>query len=83
MVVRWGSTTVEQLRASLQMVNSQVAGAVFNQVDYEEHARRGYGDAVQFYMGSAAYYSDGFTARQGWMKAAGDRVRRAFTREAA
>lgn len=83
MVVRWGSTTVEQLRASLQMVNSQVAGAVFNQVDYEEHARRGYGDAVQFYMGSAAYYSDSFPTRKGWMNAAGNRVRRAFTREAA
>lgn len=83
MVVRWGSTTVEQLRASLQMVNNQVAGAVFNQVDYEEHARRGYGDAVQFYMGSAAYYSDRFPMRQGWVKAAGDRVRRAFMHEAA
>lgn len=83
MVVRWGSTTVEQLRASLQMVNNQVAGAVFNQVDYEEHARRGYGDAVQFYMGSAAYYSDSFPVRQKWTKAASDRVRRVFTREAA
>lgn len=83
MVVRWGHTTVEQLRASLQMVNNQVVGAVFNQVDYEEHARRGYGDAVQFYMGSAAYYSDSFPARRGWMKSAGDRVRKVFTREAA
>ena len=83
MVVRWGSTTVEQLRASLQMVNNQVAGAVFNQVDYEEHARRGYGDAVQFYMGSAAYYSDSFPIRQKWTKTASDRVRKVFTREAA
>lgn len=79
MVVRWGHTTVEQLRASLQMVNNQVVGAVFNQVDYEDHARRGYGDAVQFYMGSAAYYSDSFPVRQGWM----DRARSMFTRKAA
>lgn len=79
MVVRWGHTTVEQMRASLQMVNNQVVGAVFNQVDYEEHARRGYGDAVQFYMGSSGYYSDSFPVRQGWM----DRVRSTFTRKAA
>lgn len=79
MVVRWGNTTVEQLRASLQMVNNQVVGAVFNQVDYEDHARRGYGDAVQFYMGSAAYYSDSFPVQQGWMS----RVRNVFTRKAA
>jgi hypothetical protein len=52
---------------------------VFNQVDYEDHARRGYGDAVQFYMGSAAYYSDSFPVRQGWM----DRARSMFTRKAA
>lgn len=79
MVVRWGTTTVEQLRAALQMVNNQVAGAVFNRVDYEEHSRRGYGDAVQFYMGSAAYYSDGHTARRGWMNVAAERVRKVFT----
>jgi hypothetical protein len=61
------------------MVNNQVVGAVFNQVDYEDHARRGYGDAVQFYMGSAAYYSDSFPIRQSWT----DRVRHVFTRKAA
>jgi polysaccharide biosynthesis transport protein len=79
MVVRWGHTTVEQLRASLQMVNNQVVGAVFNQVDYEEHARRGYGDAVQFYMGSAAYYSDSFPIRP----SLAERIRHLFTRKAA
>jgi uncharacterized protein involved in exopolysaccharide biosynthesis/Mrp family chromosome partitioning ATPase len=69
MVVRWGSTTVEQMRAALQLVHNDVVGAVFNQVDYAEHARRGYGDAVQFYMGSASYYSDNFEPRRGWLSA--------------
>uniref|UniRef100_UPI0035CC6839 GumC family protein n=1 Tax=uncultured Sphingomonas sp. TaxID=158754 RepID=UPI0035CC6839 len=57
-VVRWGVTTVEQLRAAMQLVQNDVSGAVFNQVDYAAHARRGYGDAVQFYMGASSYYSD-------------------------
>ncbi|WP_205479981.1 GumC family protein [Sphingomonas arenae] len=57
MVVRWGRTTVEQVRATLQVLQEQVDGVVLNRVDYAEHARRGYGDSVQFYMDSAEYYS--------------------------
>ncbi len=57
-VIRWGVTTVEQLRAALQLVQNDVMGAVFHQVDYAKHARRGHGDAVQFYMGSGSRPSD-------------------------
>lgn len=57
MVVRWAKTTVEQMRASLQLLQGGVDAAVFNKVDYAEHARRGYGDSVEFYMDAASYYS--------------------------
>lgn len=83
MVVRWGVTTVDQMRAALQLVNNQVVGAVFNQVDYAEHARRGYGDAVQFYMGSASYYTDNFDAPTSWTDDLSQRLRSVFHREAA
>ena len=41
----------------MQVLQDEVDGVVFNRVDYAEHARRGYGDSVQFYMDSAGYYS--------------------------
>lgn len=56
-VARWGHTTIDQMRSSLDLLNHRVAGAVFDQVDYVEHARRGYGGSVQFYMDSIKYYS--------------------------
>lgn len=80
MVVHWGKTTIEQLRAAMKLLHTPVAGAVFNQVDYAEHARRGYGDAVQFYMGSASYYSDPFHEQRGLFGGLGDRVRGMFKR---
>jgi Mrp family chromosome partitioning ATPase len=80
MVVHWGKTTVEQLRAAMKLLHTPVAGAVFNQVDYAEHARRGYGDAVQFYMGSASYYSDNFDEPRGWAGTVGSRIRGIFKR---
>lgn len=64
LVVRWGQTTVEQVRATMQVLQEQVDGMVFNRVDYAEHARRGYGDSVQFYMDSAGYYSGAVPPRQ-------------------
>lgn len=82
-VVRWGTTTVEQLRAAMQLLHNKVVGAVFNQVDYREHARRGYGDAVQFYMGSASYYSDSMPEHRSWVRSLSQRMRSAFTRQAA
>ncbi|WP_193742871.1 GumC family protein [Sphingobium bisphenolivorans] len=62
MVIRWGRTTIEQVRASMQVLQKPVDGVVINRVDYAEHARRGYGDPVQFYMDSAEYF-EGDTAR--------------------
>jgi uncharacterized protein involved in exopolysaccharide biosynthesis/Mrp family chromosome partitioning ATPase len=56
MVSRWGHTTADQMRAALEMLDSSVSGVIFDQVDYAEHARRRYGDSVQFYADSASYY---------------------------
>lgn len=56
-IVAWGRTTMEQMRATHQLLQGKIDGVVFNQVDYAEHARRGYGDAVQFYVDSASYYT--------------------------
>lgn len=56
MVARWGHTTTDQMRAALEMLDSSVAGVIFDRVDYAEHARRRYGDSVQFYADSASYY---------------------------
>ena len=56
MVARWGHTTTDQMRAALEMLDSSVAGVIFDRVDYVEHARRRYGDSVQFYADSASYY---------------------------
>ncbi|GMN04232.1 GumC family protein [Erythrobacter sp. MTPC3] len=60
LVARWGHTTVEQFRATLEMLGSgNVAGCIYDQVDYAEHARRRYGDSVQFYHEAADYYTGG------------------------
>ena len=56
MVARWGHTTSDQMRAALEMLDGSVSGVIFDQVDYAEHARRRYGDSVQFYAESASYY---------------------------
>jgi polysaccharide biosynthesis transport protein len=66
MVVRWGRTTIEQVRAALQVLQKPIDGVVINRVDYAEHARRGYGDPVQFYMDSAEYFSGDIPTRRRW-----------------
>lgn len=66
LVVRWGHTTIEQMRAALQVLQRPVDGVVINRVDYAEHARRGYGDAVQFYMDSAEYFDGEMPVRRRW-----------------
>lgn len=66
LVVRWGKTTIEQMRASLQVLQKPVDGVVINRVDYAEHARRGYGDPVQFYMHSAEYFEGEMPHRRRW-----------------
>ncbi|HEX7741307.1 MAG TPA: AAA family ATPase, partial [Sphingobium sp.] len=66
LVVRWGRTTIEQVRASLQVLQKPVDGVVINRVDYAEHARRGYGDPVQFYMDSAEYFEGEMPRPRRW-----------------
>lgn len=66
LVVRWGRTTIEQVRAALQVLQKPVDGVVINRVDYAEHARRGYGDPVQFYMDSAEYFTGEMPTRRRW-----------------
>ena len=74
-VARWGYTTIDQMRATLEMLGSgRIAGCVFDQVDYAEHARRRYGDSVQFYQESASYFSGKHPLRPSWKT----RVSRAF-----
>lgn len=64
LVASWGNTTIEQLRATLEVLGSgNVAGCVYNQVDYAEHARRKYGDSIQFYHETADYFSQGIPRR--------------------
>lgn len=56
-VAKWDGTTIEQLRATLELLGTgKVAGCVYNQVDYAEHARRKYGDSIQFYHGVSDYF---------------------------
>lgn len=62
-VTRWGRTTIDQMRATLDLLGDPVAGVIFDSVDYAEHARRRYGDSVQFYVESSEYYTDEVPAR--------------------
>lgn len=58
-VARWGKTTIDQMNATMEMLGTnRVAGVIFDQVNYEEHARGRYGDAIQYYWESASYYTD-------------------------
>ncbi len=57
-VSRWGRTTIEQMSATLETLSGRADGVVFDHVDYAEHARRQYGDAIQFYVDASDYYSD-------------------------
>ncbi|WP_454796804.1 GumC family protein [Novosphingobium lindaniclasticum] len=74
LVARWGHTTGDQMRAALEMLDDSVGGVIFDQVDYAEHARRRYGDSVQYYADSASYYSSPVAARE----AMAARIRRMF-----
>ncbi|MBB5731624.1 uncharacterized protein involved in exopolysaccharide biosynthesis/Mrp family chromosome partitioning ATPase [Altererythrobacter atlanticus] len=64
LVMRWGQTTVPQIEATLDKLANRVDGAVFDGVDYADHARRGYQDEVQYYMQSTSEFahSGGFAA---------------------
>lgn len=64
LVAKWGETKIEQMRATLELLgSSNVAGCVYNQVDYAEHARRKYGDSIQFYFEASDYFDGPIPAR--------------------
>ncbi|MBX7531964.1 succinoglycan biosynthesis protein exop [Qipengyuania sp. 1XM1-15A] len=75
-VAHWGQTTVDQMKATLELLGDQVNGVVYNHVDYAEHARRKYGDSVQFYMEASEYYVDDVPEKISFL----DQVRRLFRR---
>ena len=76
-VARWGQTTIDQMRATLEMLNpDRVEGIIYSQVDYPEHARRVYGDSIQYYFDSSDYYSDETPRRTTLI----DEVKQMFTR---
>ncbi|MDJ0978683.1 MAG: Wzz/FepE/Etk N-terminal domain-containing protein [Erythrobacter sp.] len=63
-VAKWGDTTIEQMRATLELLgSSNVAGCIYNQVDYAEHARRKYGDSIQFYFEASDYFEGDFPGK--------------------
>ncbi len=77
LVAKWGETTIEQFRATLELLGSgNVAGCVYNQVDYAEHARRKYGDSIQFYFDAADYFNGNVPVRRTWR----ERISRMFGR---
>ena len=78
-VSRWGRTTIEQMSATLETLSGRADGVVFDHVDYAEHARRQYGDAIQFYVAASDYYSDNYEAPPTLM----ERMRRLFRRKQA
>jgi Mrp family chromosome partitioning ATPase len=58
-VVRWGKTKAEVAQngmAALMECRAPVAGAVLTQVDMKRHAKRAYGDAVEYYGSYKQYY---------------------------
>jgi polysaccharide biosynthesis transport protein len=57
LVARWGRTTTDQMRAALELLDPErVDGVIYSHVDYAEHARRVYGDSIQYYFESSDYY---------------------------
>ena len=56
LVLRWGRTTPEAAIAAMEVFGQPVIGAVLNQVDYERHARRRYGDTIHYASQSYAYH---------------------------
>jgi uncharacterized protein involved in exopolysaccharide biosynthesis/Mrp family chromosome partitioning ATPase len=79
LVSRWARTTNEQMRAALQLLNFRVSGVIIDHVDYAEHARRRYGDSIQFYVDASDYYS-GYYERPTGVDAVRGRMARLFGR---
>ena len=61
LVVRWGTTRVNAAQASLEKlrgIQPPIVGVALNQVDIRRHAKRVYGDAIQYYQRVSHYYHD-------------------------
>lgn len=76
-VAHWGKTTIDQMKATLELLGDRVGGVIYNHVDYAEHARRKYGDSVEFYMQASEYYVDDVPEKISFL----DQVRRLFKRK--
>ncbi len=55
LILRWGKTSPDLLRAAAGHFEGMICGVVFNRVDYAKHARMMYGDTVQHYRRYRAY----------------------------
>jgi Mrp family chromosome partitioning ATPase len=53
LVAEWGKTPPDALRAACEVLGDDVTGVVLNRVNYKDHARRGYGDEIQYLPKSA------------------------------
>ena len=51
LVIRWGHTTPDLLRAAVLQFGEPITGIVFNRVLYRQHASLRYGDGIQMYQG--------------------------------
>ncbi|UVO51674.1 hypothetical protein M0208_14600 [Sphingomonas sp. SUN019] len=56
LVLRWGRTTPDLLRAAVQELDSDITGVVFNRVRFAKHAQLGYGDGIQHFRKFGAYF---------------------------
>lgn len=56
LVVRWGRTRIDEVASTLAALREPVSGVVLNAVDYPRHAQGRYGDTVQYFRRSRAYY---------------------------
>lgn len=57
LVVRWGRTSPEALKASYALLGRWATAAVINRVDVKRHAASHYGDRLQYYPDYASYFA--------------------------
>ena len=66
MVVRWGVTDADAARTAVEVFGEGLVGVVINRVDYNKHAKSGFGDAIEYAARSGgAYYQQGQLASKG------------------
>jgi Mrp family chromosome partitioning ATPase len=56
LVVRWGRTGPDALRAASEILGRSVTAAVINRVNLKRHADSKYGDQLQHFQSYASYY---------------------------